>query len=155
MERSESASFSQFSNEQIQKIRDVFQFIDDGGDGKISKSDLIKTYANLGKNGMESQVEEMLASEKVTELSFPEFLTLIGGKLTEFPDEQEMADALRAFDRSDTHELNADVNDLRESLREAGFDNTAVLETVLKQFSTAQLSGERIFKGRKFLDTVD
>ncbi|CEP64666.1 Mlc2p LALA0_S13e00210g [Lachancea lanzarotensis] len=155
MERSESASFSQFSNDQIQKIRDVFQFIDDGGDGKISKSDLLKTYANLGKNGMESQVEEMLASEKVTELSFPEFLTLIGGKLTEFPDEQEMADALRAFDRDGTNELNADVIDLRQNLRDAGFENTAVLEAILKQFSTAQLSGERIFKGRKFLDTVE
>ncbi|SCU97565.1 LAME_0F20098g1_1 [Lachancea meyersii CBS 8951] len=155
MERSESAFFSQFSNNQIQKVRDAFQFIDEGGDGKISKSDLIKTYANLGKNNMESQVDEMLAAENAEELTFPEFLTIIGGRLSELLDEQELSDALRAFEHEPSHELNVDVSEMKEYLKDAGFDNAELLEAILKQYSVTQLSGERIFKGRKFLNTVE
>ncbi|SCV05112.1 LANO_0H00298g1_1 [Lachancea nothofagi CBS 11611] len=155
MERSESASFSQFSHSQIQKARDAFQFIDEDGDGKISETDLMKMYSNLGKTKMEGQIKEMLAAEKDGELTFPEFLTLMGDRLGEFPEEQEMSDALRVFALDSSHDLNIDVGEMKEYLRDAGFEDIDALDGILKQFCTTQLSGERIFKGRKFLETVE
>ncbi|SCU83664.1 LADA_0C12794g1_1 [Lachancea dasiensis] len=154
MERSESALFSQLSNDQIQKIRDAFQFIDEDGDGRISKKDLVKMYSNLGKSQMEAQIDQMLASENNKELTFPEFLTLMGERLRNFPEDQEMSDALRAFNPSGGNELNVDVAELKSYLRDAGSDMTAI-EAVLKQFCATQLSGEQIFKGQKFLDTIE
>ncbi|CUS25161.1 LAQU0S29e00232g1_1 [Lachancea quebecensis] len=154
MEKSPSTSFSQFTQAQIQRMRDAFQFIDDDGDGEISKEDLQKVYSNLGKPDVSEQIIAMLG-EKAGELTFPEYLTVMGDRMGKLPDEEELLDALRTFSKNPGHEMSIDANELRAFLNDAGFKDKSKLDKILAQFCTTQLSGDQVFKGRKFLETLE
>lgn len=154
MERSESASFSKFSQAQIQRMRDAFQFMDEDGDGTVSKDDLKKMYSSLGTTRTDEQIESMLTAGN-GDLTFPEFLTVMGERLGFFPEEQEILEALRTFCSDAGEDLNINAEELRNYLMDAGFKESKILDEILSQFCTTHLSGERIFKGQKFLETVE
>lgn len=135
-------------------MRDAFQFIDDDGDGKITKKDLEKVYSNLGKSDVAKQIEAMLG-EKDGELTFPEYLTVMGDRMGKLPDKEELLDALRTFCKSSGHEMSIDAKELREFLDDAGFKDSQKLDKIFAQFCTTQLSGDQVFKGRKFLETLE
>lgn len=153
LQNSTSVTFSQFTQQQIKKLRDAFQLIDHDGDGSISIQDLDKMFQNIGKKADREQLEQML-EQGDGDLSFPGFLSVVGESFCELPEEEEIVKALRVFSGSDSSELNVNVDELEEYLRSVGMNNEKELEKVLKNFTSQQVSGERVFKGKKFLETV-
>lgn len=49
MDHSESLTFNQLTQDYITKLKDAFQMLDEDEDGLISRGDLTKIYATLGK----------------------------------------------------------------------------------------------------------
>lgn len=145
-------SFSQFTQEQIKKMQEAFQLIDDDGDGIISESDLAKMLKGLGKQDNAEEVKQMLSAAPDETLTFPAYLSLMSESIGEMLDPSEIREALKVF--SDNAELLCNSAELEQRLKEVGLEDSAKLERVLKHFSTKQVSGERVFKGEKFVQSI-
>ncbi|BAO40500.1 myosin light chain 2 [Kluyveromyces marxianus] len=152
MEKSTSVSFSQFTQEQIKKLKEAFQLIDDDGDGVISETDLSKILKGLGMPSDEDKIKEMINVAPDETVTFPGYLSLMSETIGEMPDTAEIREAMKAF--SDEEELLCDASELERCLKDVGFDDSTKLDRVLRHFSTKQVSGERVFKGAKFIQAI-
>lgn len=152
MNKSSSVTFSQFTQEQIKKMQEAFQLIDDDGDGIISESNLAKMLRGLGKPDNKEDVEQMLSLAPDETLTFPAYLSLMSECMGEMPDPTEIREALKAF--SDNEELLCDSAELEQCLKDVGLEDPAKLDRVLAHFSAKQVSGRRVFKGEKFVQSI-
>lgn len=152
MEKSQSVTFSQFTQNQIQKLKDAFQYIDEDGDGVISQKDLRKILSDLSKQSDEMQLQEMIGTEKEG-ITFPEFVSIMGERIESLPEESELIEALKTFSK-ENEEMMIKVDELETYLASAGFKDKKELDKVLQHFVTKQVSGGQVFKGKKFLETI-
>lgn len=146
---SRSISFDNLNTAYITQMTDVFQVIDDDGDGMITSKDLEKTFKNLGRTVNPTNIKEMLPSNET--LPFPEFLSLMTAKTKSFPDKAILLDCFKAFeDNGIGHE------DLLESLRLAGFEEPEKqFEDILSSFSVySQNKDEMVFKAKEFAESI-
>ena len=159
MEHSQSVTFSQLTQDHIARLKDAFQMIDGNGDGEISQQDLSKIHQNIGKSISEDELKKMLGkTEESTSatISFPEFLAIMCETMGEFPEEAELIRCLKTLSNNEESELEVSMNELISHLKDAGFENAEQeFEKVFKTFSAnQQTTGDKIFKGKQFLDTV-
>lgn len=156
MQNSESLSFSHLTQAHINKLKDAFQMIDQDGDGSISQDDLNKVFHSIGKQMSDAQLQKMLQneeSERENSIMFPEFLSLMSSTIGEFPEDNEIADCLKSLSGNDG--LQISLEELFIHLKEAGFQNPEKeFEKLLKEFSSNHQSGEKVFKGEQFLNTI-
>lgn len=145
-------SFSQFSQEQIRKLKEAFQLIDDDGDGIISQKDLSKIYRGIGKDNNIKEVQKMLKDVSDEEVTFPVYLSIMSGTMGEMPDTAEIRKALEVF--AEGPDMLCNTNELVKCLEAVGLEDKEKIERVLKHFSTKKVSGELVFKGSKFLQTI-
>ena len=144
MDHSESLTFNQLTQDYINKLKDAFQMLDEDEDGLISRGDLTKIYATLGKTLTDEEWSKMVpdndtSTAEVGEegVSFPIFLSIMGKNLSQFPEREEL-------------------NEVIDSLKEAGFENPEEeFAKLFKLFTTnQQATEERTFRGKLFLDSI-
>ncbi|KAL6947436.1 hypothetical protein ACO0RG_000010 [Hanseniaspora osmophila] len=167
MNSSKSTTFSDFSATQIKQLKEAFEIIDDDGDGYISKQDLKKIFAglNLKNEGTkiddETTIKEMFAEfDDADSITYPQYLSLMGSLLGDFPERGDIETAMGTFCTSTKQlgekDLNSiDYNELVKYLKLAGFDDEDEIHKALKNFSAeSKVTGQKIFKGEKFLETI-
>ncbi|AGO12088.1 AaceriAEL280Wp [[Ashbya] aceris (nom. inval.)] len=154
LSNSQSVNLSQYTQEQIKTLKDAFQLLDEDGDGAISAQDLDKIWQSLGKKMSSEEIAEMLARSEMEQVTFPAFLSLMSGSLGALPDEGDIRDALELFSRTDDADLNCDAGELREYLRMSGFAVDEAFERLLRSFVAQSVTGQQLFKGKRFLDAV-
>jgi Ca2+-binding EF-hand superfamily protein len=138
--------FKQLPAQEIERIRDAFQLIDQDNNGSISSKDLKTTFQSISQEKSDKDIEAMLKSN---DLGFPAFLSLISNELNQLPDRSEILRALQVF----SQDTLVDSNDLRNALIDAGMDRNEV-NPVLEAFETERMNGDKIFQGQVFLDYV-
>lgn len=152
MNKSESVSFSQFTQDQIRRLKAAFQLLDDNGDGIISDDDLSKIFKGLGREKNLEEIKTMLSETCEGDITFPAYLSLMSKSLGELPESDEIREALAVFSKDS--EMLCNTDDLVKCLQTVGLKDIDKLERVLTYFSSTQVSGERVFKGAKFLNTI-
>ncbi|CAI1787033.1 hypothetical protein SEUBUCD646_0P04480 [Saccharomyces eubayanus] len=161
MNHSESLTFNQLTQDYINKLKDAFQMLDEDEDGIISRKDLAKMYATLGKTLTDEEWSNMVPSNENTTkevgvegVSFPIFLSIMGKNLSQFPEREELEKSFKSLSEKD--DLNIPLNEVIESLKEAGFENPEEeFAKLLKLFTTNQQStDEKTFRGKLFLDSI-
>lgn len=161
MDHSESLTFNQLTQDYINKLKDAFQMLDEDEDGLISRGDLTKIYATLGKTLTDEEWSKMVpdndtSTAEVGEegVSFPIFLSIMGKNLSQFPEREELEESLKTIGRG--HDLNVPLNEVIDSLKEAGFENPEEeFAKLFKLFTTnQQATEERTFRGKLFLDSI-
>ncbi|EGA76523.1 Mlc2p [Saccharomyces cerevisiae Vin13] len=103
MDHSESLTFNQLTQDYINKLKDAFQMLDEDEDGLISRGDLTKIYATLGKTLTDEEWSKMVpdndtSTAEVGEegVSFPIFLSIMGKNLSQFPEREELEESLNS-----------------------------------------------------------
>ncbi|CAI4054221.1 hypothetical protein SKDZ_16G4410 [Saccharomyces kudriavzevii ZP591] len=161
MDHSESLTFNQLTQDYINKLKDAFQMLDEDEDGIISRKDLNKMYATLGKALTDEEWSKMVPDNDSTTakvgqegVSFPIFLSIMGKNLSQFPEREELEKSLKSVGRKD--DLNVPLSEIIESLKEAGFENPEEeFAKLFKLFTTNQQTvDEKTFRGKLFLDSI-
>jgi Ca2+-binding EF-hand superfamily protein len=145
-ELQQGTKFKQLPAQEIEKIRDAFQLIDQDNNGSISSTDLKTTFQSISQEKNDKEIEGMLESG---DLGFPAFLSLISNELNQLPDRSEILRALQIF----SQDTLVDSNDLCNALIDAGMVKTEI-NPVLEAFETERMNGDKIFQGQGFLDYV-
>lgn len=139
------AKFTNLPAEQINKLRDAFQLIDQDNDGNISHSDLKKIYESIGNPKTDEEINKMLT----TDVSFTNYLTLLSNQLSSVPNKNEIIKAMKVF--SEDMEIN--IRELKESLIKSGLTEKEI-DSVLNNFKSERMNGDQIFMGNEFLNYI-
>lgn len=116
-QRATSNVFAMFDQSQIQEFKEAFNMIDQNRDGFIDKEDLHDMLASLGKDPLDSYLEDMM-KEAPGPINFTMFLTLFGEKLNGTDPEDVIKNAFGCFDAAQTGSIKEDY--LRELLMAMG-----------------------------------
>ncbi|CDR39728.1 CYFA0S03e06546g1_1 [Cyberlindnera fabianii] len=144
------ANFSQLPSEQIERLRDAFQLIDQDNDGFVSEKDIKATYKSISKDIKDDEVKAMLNGKTDDgKLTFPAYLSLMSKEIAQLPNKSEIQKALRVF----SSDMEINLKDLRESLAAVGMKKEE-LEPVLSAFKTERMDGEVMFMGGNFMSYV-
>ncbi|ODV76591.1 Mlc2p, partial [Cyberlindnera jadinii NRRL Y-1542] len=133
----------QLPAEQIERLRDAFQLVDQDSDGTISKEDLQKTFKSISVEKSDQEIDSMLASGEV---GFTDFLSLISNDLAQLPDKSDIQSALQVF----SFDCEVNMDEMRESLKNVGMD-TDELDSILADFAKERMDGEKVFNGKEFI----
>eukprot|EP00058_Branchiostoma_floridae_P008437 XP_002593925.1 hypothetical protein BRAFLDRAFT_98224 [Branchiostoma floridae] len=88
----------QLSEERINELRDAFLVFDKDGDGTINTSELATVMRSLGMNPTEAEIQDMMAemdSDGSGEIDFDEFLGLMGQRMQDVDEEEELKNAFK------------------------------------------------------------
>lgn len=150
--RSETANFSNLSEDLITNFKQLFKFIDIDNDNSISKKDVerLLDVMNL-KNSIDPNT--MFFKDAAT-ITYPEFLSIMGKLFQGFPGYAELREALASFSEAgDGKELDKiDLEDLFGYLSKAGFgiqDKDSFVSHWKHYVHTEK--GKEYFQGDKFL----
>lgn len=139
---------SKLPSEQITKLRDAFEVLDNDNDGIISDKDLKQIKKTTGKDISKTEISKLLSSSQEP-ISFSNFLALIANDLSQFPKASEIERALQVFSNS----KDIDTKELRENLLAIGMKEDE-FQGVLDRFKTERMNGDQIFMGTEFLNFV-
>lgn len=156
MEHSQSITFNQLNQEYISRLKDAFQMFDDDGDGKISRTDLMKSLESVGKIVDENSplMSQMLNGKET--INFSEFLNMMSQKSGEFDEEmleqsllQLSSDSKR--DSNGKVKLNYEIQEdvLIKLIKENGVEDIHEFDKIFQTFVK-----KGIFNGKQFLDTI-
>lgn len=137
------SKLTQLPAEQIERLRDAFQLVDQDSDGTISKEDLQKTFKSISVEKSEQEIDSMLSSGEV---GFTDFLSLISNDLAQLPDKSDIQSALQVF----SFDCEVNMDEMRESLKNVGMD-TDELDSILADFAKERMDGEKVFNGKEFI----
>ncbi|CEP21208.1 Mlc2 [Cyberlindnera jadinii] len=137
------SKLTQLPAEQIERLRDAFQLVDQDSDGTISKEDLQKTFKSISVEKSDQEIDSMLASGEV---GFTDFLSLISNDLAQLPDKSDIQSALQVF----SFDCEVNMDEMRESLKNVGMD-TDELDSILADFAKERMDGEKVFNGKEFI----
>ena len=117
--------YTLFSPSQIKQFREAFNLIDVDRDGLISLADLSSTLANFGLPASSADLASYLppstagaAQQQQQQLSFTQFLTMMGDKLLRMDKDDVVGEAFASFDASDEGVVR--IDELREWLQTTG-----------------------------------
>lgn len=105
---------SQYTEEQLDELKEAFAVYDINRDGVISIRELGTVIRQLGQNPTEAEILEMikwLDKDSSGTLSFDEFAVLMADKMKSADTEDNIRDAFRVFDVNDNGFISA--NELR------------------------------------------
>ncbi|TVU45356.1 hypothetical protein EJB05_04856 [Eragrostis curvula] len=109
------------TQEQIDALKEVFNFFDKNGDGYITSEELGSVMSSLGQNLSESELQDMI---KVVDadcngtVDFSEFLNLMAYKLKDPDSEEELREAFNLFDTDQNGYISA--AELRQGMANLG-----------------------------------
>jgi len=118
-QRATSNVFAMFEQNQIAEFKEAFSMMDQDKDGFVSKDDLKDTFASLGRQPPDSEIDAMLA-EASGPINFTMFITLFGDKVAGVDPEATITNAFKLFDKEATGKL--DEANLRQLLTGVGSD---------------------------------
>ena len=110
--------------EQILELKGVFEMFDVDGSGAIDAKELKQVMQNLGMNPTEEEVNRMMQEadeDDSGEIEFAEFAILMGKKLAENEQDEELVEVFKLFDKDGDEKLNA--LDLKQVFVELGMQN--------------------------------
>lgn len=154
MADSMSIKFLEFSKTQIKTLHDAFQLLDEDGDGIISEQDLGMICDSQGTKLSKEELDQILQVNEGTTVTFPAFLSIMSNSLGSFPPEGTVRDALQLFSKDDDNNLECDADELRQYFEMLGYGTKTDFDTFLKDFLYQPISGMRVFKGKRFLETI-
>lgn len=145
-EKTEHNKFTQLPPQQIEKLRDAFQLIDQDNDGSISKEDLSKTYESISQGKNDEEIDKMLGSSDVI---FTGYLSLISNELGQLPNKTDIQRALDVLAKDG--EIN--VKELEKNLLAVGMKRDEFC-AVIDAFKRERMDGEQVFLGQDFMNYV-
>ncbi|XP_019640276.1 PREDICTED: calmodulin-like [Branchiostoma belcheri] len=92
----------QLSEDRIKELQDAFLVFDKDGDGMINTSELATVMRSLGMNPTEAEIQDMMAemdADGSGEIDFDEFLGLMGQRMQDVDEEEELKNAFKTFDK--------------------------------------------------------
>lgn len=150
--RSETANFSNLSEDLINNFKQLFKFIDIDNDNTISRKDIERLLEVMNlKNNIDPDTMFFKDTDTIT---YPEFLSIMGKLFQGFPGYAELREALTSF--SETADGKAmdkiDLDDLFSYLSKAGFGihDKASFVSHWKHYVHSE-NGKDYFQGDKFL----
>jgi centrin-1 len=128
----------QFSEEQIEEIREAFNLFDTDGSGSIDYKELKAAMRALGfetsKGEMHKIIEEIDADGS-GEIEFPEFMQMMTGKMGAVETHEEIMKLFQKFDAQSKGYINfADLKSITKELGATTPDEK--LENMILQFGT-------------------
>jgi centrin-1 len=139
----------QFTEEQIEEIREAFNLFDTDGSGSIDYKELKAAMRALGfetkKEEMQRIIEEIDADGS-GEIEFPEFMQMMTGKMGAVDTHEEIMKLFQKFDaQSKGYITFADLKGIAKQLGATTSDES--LENMIVQFGTdGRVSAEQFFK---------
>ena len=110
-------------------MKGVFNMFDVDASGAIDVTELKQVMQNLGMNPTDAEVERMMEEadeDKSGEIDFVEFAHLMGKKLAENEQDEELVEVFKLFDKDDDGYL--DAEDLKQVFVELGMSNDTIEE---------------------------
>ena len=92
----------QLTDEQIAEFKEAFALFDTDGDGIITTKELRAVMNSLGQNHTDAELQDMLNAvdaDRNGDVDFPEFLTLMFGKMKDTSKDEPLIEAFRVFDK--------------------------------------------------------
>lgn len=112
-----------FTSDQLAELKEVFNLLDEGGNGTIDAMQIGNALRAIGQNPTEqdcrSMIEECECNDDNT-IDFEEFIRVVGARgLKGYYDmQEELEEAFKVFDKQGTGLL--DVQELKEALKNLG-----------------------------------
>merc|ERR1711879_161241 len=113
------------TTEQISELRETFVLFDKDGDGAITTAELGTVMKSLGQTPTDMEVKEMVDEVDVDKngtIEFPEFLMLMGRRMIETDEMEDVIKAFRVFDKNETGFIHS--SELRYVLKTLGEELT-------------------------------
>lgn len=143
-----NSNITKLPSEQITKLRDAFEVMDNDNDGIISDKDLKQIKQTTGKDLSKNEISKLLSSSK-DPVSFSTFLALIANDLSQFPNSNELKRALQVFSNGDE----IDTKELKNNLLAIGMKDNE-FNGVLDRFKSERMNGDQVFMATEFLNFV-
>ncbi|PYH50011.1 putative calmodulin [Aspergillus saccharolyticus JOP 1030-1] len=107
-----SDAAARLSPAQLREIREAFQVLDRDNDGFVDKDDVADVLVNIGQDA--SALSQFFPPGGRSTINFPTFLNTLSQLLAPLSTQQELLNALAAFDEDDSGQI--DVEELRDAL---------------------------------------
>merc|ERR1711983_192216 len=94
----------QFTEEQIQEMKEAFNMFDRNSDGTVHNLQLVQLFRILGIHVTEAELKDQIEENFEDEGSFtdfPEFLTLVSKTISKSKSKEGLLEAFRVFDKTD------------------------------------------------------
>lgn len=91
----------QLTDEQVNELKEAFEFFNKSGTGSIDKNDLKTALGELGLPNGASDVQEMMKecdSSGTGAITFPMFLSMMSSRLMQVDTEENLTGAFKVFD---------------------------------------------------------
>jgi centrin-1 len=113
-----------FTEAQIEEIRDAFNLFDSDGSGSIDYKELKAAMKAIGFDTKKEELEKVIAeidADGSGEIEFPEFMQMMTGKMGEIDNDAGIEKLFQTFDKHSKGFI--DISDLRSMRKELG-ENT-------------------------------
>ncbi|KAH3666664.1 hypothetical protein WICMUC_005481 [Wickerhamomyces mucosus] len=140
------SGFPNISQEQINKIKDSFQLIDQDNDGNITRNDLQIIHQSLGTQLSDGQFKSMTEIAGTDLINFTKYISILSNELKDIPSKNEIQEALEVFSK----DMEINVKELYEGLKNQGMKQEEI-DHVVSRFKTEKMNGDQIFRGDEFL----
>ncbi|KAH8307055.1 hypothetical protein KR044_004229, partial [Drosophila immigrans] len=134
----------ELSPQELKEFERAFRMINFETDGSITSKDLAVFMRNLGRDPTEHEVLSMINEVDIDgngSVELPEFISSISYRMCKMPDDDELHEAFRVFDRDNSGFISADKlrtvmldlntkltdDETEELIREADLDGDGVL----------------------------
>ena len=137
-----------FSDAQIEEIREAFNLFDTDGSGSIDYKELKAAMRALGFDTKKEELHKIIAeidADGSGEIEFPEFMQMMTGKMGKIDSDEEITKLFKRFDANGKGHI--DSNDLRQIAKELGENATDKdLEKMITAFGTdGTVSSDQFF----------
>ena len=132
------------NNEQIQRLKEVFDHFDADGSGSIDADELVNVFSSMGQDVTREDMEEMIRGvddDDSGQIEFPEFMMLMCTNFGSKTFESDMQEAFGSVDASETGKIT--VRELEQLIR----DTTGALLSESEIHNIVQSAGECISNG--------
>jgi len=99
---------------QLREMREAFQVLDRDNDGSVNRDDVADVLMNLGQDSSSAVLSQFFPPGGPQSINLPTFLNTLSILLAPLSSQQELLNALSAFDDHDDSQI--DVAELRDAL---------------------------------------
>lgn len=132
------------NNEQIQRLKEVFDHFDADASGSIDADELVNVFTSMGQEVSREDMEEMIRGvddDDSGQIEFPEFMMLMCTNFGSKTFESDMQEAFATVDASETGKIT--VRELEQLIR----DSTGGLLSDLEVANICQSASECVSNG--------
>ena len=140
---------AQFTEEQIEEIREAFNLFDTDGSGAIDYSELKRAMRALGFQTPKDEMQRIIAeidADGSGEIEFPEFMQMMTGKMAQVTTRAEITKLFNKFDTKgkgfiDIHDVGSIAKQLGENMSEDDLENM-----IVQAGTDGKVSSEQFYK---------